>query len=160
MQIIESIVSHGCFLRDCSVEHSLIGLRSRIESGVAVKVELFQVPWCVSWFMHAIYWFLLLKGVVLLKEFNASNLFYCLKSTRSKCTRWYLDLYRTRWCLEQIPTKLMRNELPCLLLGKCPWELVKTQKSGASLRPSDARVSNIGSKFDIVAVRETTNFAE
>jgi glucose-1-phosphate adenylyltransferase len=44
MQIIESIVSHGCFLRDCSVEHSLIGLRSRIESGVEVKVELFQVP--------------------------------------------------------------------------------------------------------------------
>ncbi|KAG0581630.1 hypothetical protein KC19_4G267000 [Ceratodon purpureus] len=36
-RIIESIVSHGCFLRDCSVEHSLIGLRSRLESGVEVK---------------------------------------------------------------------------------------------------------------------------
>jgi ADP-glucose pyrophosphorylase len=37
-QIIDSIVSHGCFLRDCKVEHSLIGLRSRLESGVEVKV--------------------------------------------------------------------------------------------------------------------------
>lgn len=38
-QIVDSIVSHGCFLRDCSVEHSLIGLRSRLESGVEVKVS-------------------------------------------------------------------------------------------------------------------------
>lgn len=36
-RIIHSIVSHGCFLRDCKVEHSLIGLRSRLESGVEVK---------------------------------------------------------------------------------------------------------------------------
>jgi len=36
-RIVDSIVSHGCFLRDCSVEHSLIGLRSRLESGVEVK---------------------------------------------------------------------------------------------------------------------------
>jgi len=37
LQIVNSIVSQGCFLRDCSVEHSLIGLRSRLESGVEVK---------------------------------------------------------------------------------------------------------------------------
>ena len=40
-QIIDSIVSHGCFLRDCKVEHSLIGLRSRLESGADVKVEYY-----------------------------------------------------------------------------------------------------------------------
>ncbi|CAN1127015.1 Glucose-1-phosphate adenylyltransferase large subunit, chloroplastic/amyloplastic [Linum perenne] len=33
-RIIDSIVSHGCFLRECSVEHSIIGIRSRLESGV------------------------------------------------------------------------------------------------------------------------------
>ncbi|XP_024536250.1 glucose-1-phosphate adenylyltransferase large subunit 1 [Selaginella moellendorffii] len=36
-RIIDSIVSHGCFLKSCSVEHSLIGVRSRLESGVELK---------------------------------------------------------------------------------------------------------------------------
>ncbi|BBN09565.1 glucose-1-phosphate adenylyltransferase [Marchantia polymorpha subsp. ruderalis] len=36
-RIIDSIVSHGCFLRDCSVEHSIVGIRSRIESGVELQ---------------------------------------------------------------------------------------------------------------------------
>lgn len=40
-QIVESIVSHGCFLRDCKIEHSLIGLRSRLESGAEVKVKYY-----------------------------------------------------------------------------------------------------------------------
>uniref|UniRef100_A0A0C9RN64 glucose-1-phosphate adenylyltransferase n=1 Tax=Wollemia nobilis TaxID=56998 RepID=A0A0C9RN64_9CONI len=36
-KIVESIVSHGCFLQDCSIEHSIIGIRSRILSGVSLK---------------------------------------------------------------------------------------------------------------------------
>ncbi|KAG6783765.1 hypothetical protein POTOM_009439 [Populus tomentosa] len=33
-RIVEAIISHGCFLRDCSVQHSIVGVRSRLESGV------------------------------------------------------------------------------------------------------------------------------
>ncbi|CAN0875002.1 Glucose-1-phosphate adenylyltransferase large subunit 2, chloroplastic [Linum grandiflorum] len=33
-RIVDAIVSHGCFLRECSVEHSIIGIRSRLETGV------------------------------------------------------------------------------------------------------------------------------
>ncbi|KAG6545335.1 hypothetical protein Mapa_013184 [Marchantia paleacea] len=36
-RIVDSIVSHGCFLRSCSVQHSIIGIRSRIESGVQLN---------------------------------------------------------------------------------------------------------------------------
>ncbi|KAH7427983.1 hypothetical protein KP509_10G070100 [Ceratopteris richardii] len=36
-KIRESIVSHGCFLRECSVEHCIVGIRSRIENGVELK---------------------------------------------------------------------------------------------------------------------------
>ncbi|KAH9318270.1 hypothetical protein KI387_020039, partial [Taxus chinensis] len=36
-KIVDSIVSHGCFLQNCSIKHSIIGLRSRIESGVSFE---------------------------------------------------------------------------------------------------------------------------
>lgn len=36
-QVLNSIVSHGCFLRECSVEHSIVGIRSRLEYGVEMK---------------------------------------------------------------------------------------------------------------------------
>eukprot|EP00250_Pteridium_aquilinum_P004728 c14932_g2_i1 orf=2-991(+) len=36
-RILDSIVSHGCFLRECSVEHSIVGIRSRLESGAELK---------------------------------------------------------------------------------------------------------------------------
>ncbi|XP_010460525.1 PREDICTED: glucose-1-phosphate adenylyltransferase large subunit 2, chloroplastic [Camelina sativa] len=36
-RILDSIVSHGCFLRECSVQHSIVGIRSRIESGVELQ---------------------------------------------------------------------------------------------------------------------------
>ncbi|XP_057874014.2 glucose-1-phosphate adenylyltransferase large subunit 3, chloroplastic/amyloplastic isoform X1 [Cryptomeria japonica] len=36
-KVVDSIVSHGCFLQSCSIEHSIIGLRSWIESGVSLK---------------------------------------------------------------------------------------------------------------------------
>lgn len=36
-KIVDSIVSHGCFLQNCSIEHSIIGIRSRIESDVSLK---------------------------------------------------------------------------------------------------------------------------
>ncbi len=38
MQVKDSIISHGCFLQECSVEHSVVGVRSRLESGVQLKV--------------------------------------------------------------------------------------------------------------------------
>ncbi|XP_024379597.1 glucose-1-phosphate adenylyltransferase large subunit 3, chloroplastic/amyloplastic [Physcomitrium patens] len=33
----DSIISHGCFLKKCSVEHSIVGVRSRLESGSVLK---------------------------------------------------------------------------------------------------------------------------
>ncbi|XP_042488444.1 glucose-1-phosphate adenylyltransferase large subunit 3, chloroplastic/amyloplastic [Macadamia integrifolia] len=36
-KIIDSILSHGCFLDNCVVEHSVVGIRSRINSNVHLK---------------------------------------------------------------------------------------------------------------------------
>ncbi|CAK9192657.1 unnamed protein product [Sphagnum troendelagicum] len=36
-RVKDSIISHGCFLQECSVEHSVVGVRSRLESGVQLK---------------------------------------------------------------------------------------------------------------------------
>ncbi|CAI0377532.1 unnamed protein product [Linum tenue] len=33
-RIVDAIISHGCFLRECSVKHSVVGERSRLDSGV------------------------------------------------------------------------------------------------------------------------------
>ncbi|GFP85891.1 glucose-1-phosphate adenylyltransferase large subunit 1 [Phtheirospermum japonicum] len=35
-----AIISHGCFLRECIVEHSIVGERSRLDSGVELKDTL------------------------------------------------------------------------------------------------------------------------
>ncbi|XP_031125328.1 glucose-1-phosphate adenylyltransferase large subunit 2, chloroplastic/amyloplastic-like [Ipomoea triloba] len=39
-RIVDSIISYGCFLRECSVQHSIIGVRSRLENGVELKDTL------------------------------------------------------------------------------------------------------------------------
>eukprot|EP00252_Welwitschia_mirabilis_P002947 TRINITY_DN1294_c0_g1_i5.p1 TRINITY_DN1294_c0_g1~~TRINITY_DN1294_c0_g1_i5.p1 ORF type:complete len:412 (-),score=79.38 TRINITY_DN1294_c0_g1_i5:863-2098(-) len=36
-RILDSIVSHGCFLRECTVEHSIVGIRSRLEFRAELK---------------------------------------------------------------------------------------------------------------------------
>ncbi|KAL8127167.1 glucose-1-phosphate adenylyltransferase large subunit 1 [Apium graveolens] len=36
-RIVDAIVSHGCFLRGCSVKHSIVGVRSRLEYGVELE---------------------------------------------------------------------------------------------------------------------------
>uniref|UniRef100_A0A0E0E9I9 Glucose-1-phosphate adenylyltransferase n=1 Tax=Oryza meridionalis TaxID=40149 RepID=A0A0E0E9I9_9ORYZ len=36
-KVLNSIVSHGCFLTECSVDRSVIGVRSRLEPGVQLK---------------------------------------------------------------------------------------------------------------------------
>ncbi|KAK8707940.1 hypothetical protein V6N13_058991 [Hibiscus sabdariffa] len=36
-QIVNAIISHGCFLRGCTVQHSVVGIRSRLESGVNLQ---------------------------------------------------------------------------------------------------------------------------
>ncbi|GER35553.1 glucose-1-phosphate adenylyltransferase [Striga asiatica] len=40
VQIVNAIISHGCFLRECSVEHSIVGVRSRLDYGVELKDTL------------------------------------------------------------------------------------------------------------------------
>lgn len=39
-RIKNAIISHGCFLRDCTVEHSIVGERSRLDVGVELKDTL------------------------------------------------------------------------------------------------------------------------
>ncbi|XP_057434963.1 glucose-1-phosphate adenylyltransferase large subunit 1-like [Lotus japonicus] len=36
-KIVDAIISHGCFLRECNVQHSIVGIRSRLESGVELQ---------------------------------------------------------------------------------------------------------------------------
>uniref|UniRef100_A0A5B7AZI4 Glucose-1-phosphate adenylyltransferase n=1 Tax=Davidia involucrata TaxID=16924 RepID=A0A5B7AZI4_DAVIN len=36
-RILDAIISHGCFLRECSVQHSIVGVRSRLEYAVELK---------------------------------------------------------------------------------------------------------------------------
>lgn len=36
-RIMDAIISHGCFLRECSVQHSIVGVRSRLEYGAELK---------------------------------------------------------------------------------------------------------------------------
>ncbi|KAG8632390.1 glucose-1-phosphate adenylyltransferase large subunit 1 [Manihot esculenta] len=33
-RIVDAIISHGCFLRECSIQRSIVGLRARLETGV------------------------------------------------------------------------------------------------------------------------------
>ncbi|KAL0422778.1 UNVERIFIED_CONTAM: Glucose-1-phosphate adenylyltransferase large subunit [Sesamum latifolium] len=39
-KIKDAIISHGCFLRECIVQHSIVGERSRLDSGVELKDSL------------------------------------------------------------------------------------------------------------------------
>ncbi|KAF8022798.1 hypothetical protein BT93_F0341 [Corymbia citriodora subsp. variegata] len=36
-RIVDAIISHGCFLQECSIEHSIVGVRSRLDYGVEFK---------------------------------------------------------------------------------------------------------------------------
>lgn len=36
-RIVDAIISHGCFLRGCSVQHSIVGVRSRLDYGVELE---------------------------------------------------------------------------------------------------------------------------
>ncbi|KAB2635607.1 glucose-1-phosphate adenylyltransferase large subunit 1-like [Pyrus ussuriensis x Pyrus communis] len=36
-RIVDAIISHGCFLQECSVQHSIVGERSRLNYGVELK---------------------------------------------------------------------------------------------------------------------------
>uniref|UniRef100_A0A7N0V1P2 Glucose-1-phosphate adenylyltransferase n=1 Tax=Kalanchoe fedtschenkoi TaxID=63787 RepID=A0A7N0V1P2_KALFE len=39
-KIIDAIISHGCFLHECSIQHSIVGVRSRIDYGVELQDTL------------------------------------------------------------------------------------------------------------------------
>ncbi|XP_021664794.2 glucose-1-phosphate adenylyltransferase large subunit 1 isoform X2 [Hevea brasiliensis] len=39
-RIIDAIISHGCFLRECTIHHSVVGERSRLDYGVELKDTL------------------------------------------------------------------------------------------------------------------------
>ncbi len=37
-QLTDTIVSHGSYLQECTVNHAIIGLRSRIDKDVTIQV--------------------------------------------------------------------------------------------------------------------------
>lgn len=39
LQIVDAIISHGCFLNECNILHSIVGVRSRLETGVELEVS-------------------------------------------------------------------------------------------------------------------------
>nr|ACW82825.1 ADP-glucose pyrophosphorylase large subunit L1 isoform [Lens culinaris] len=36
-RVVDAIISHGCFLRDCTIQHSIVGERSRLDYGVELQ---------------------------------------------------------------------------------------------------------------------------
>ena len=45
----DAIISHGSFLKECTVEHAIVGVRSRIESGCDIKVGPVRLgPVCLA----------------------------------------------------------------------------------------------------------------
>ncbi|KAE9593338.1 hypothetical protein Lal_00029292 [Lupinus albus] len=36
-RVVDAIISHGCFLRECTVQHSIVGERSRLDYGVELQ---------------------------------------------------------------------------------------------------------------------------
>ncbi|CAA2972106.1 glucose-1-phosphate adenylyltransferase large subunit 2, chloroplastic amyloplastic [Olea europaea subsp. europaea] len=36
-KIVDAIISHGCFLQECSVQHSIVGVRSRLDNDVELE---------------------------------------------------------------------------------------------------------------------------
>ncbi|KAJ4824564.1 Glucose-1-phosphate adenylyltransferase large subunit, chloroplastic/amyloplastic [Turnera subulata] len=54
-RIVDAIISHGCFLRECSVQHSIVGVRSRLEAGVEIASLIYALTiYAVS--MHVRSW--------------------------------------------------------------------------------------------------------
>ncbi|XP_061339600.1 glucose-1-phosphate adenylyltransferase large subunit 2, chloroplastic-like [Gastrolobium bilobum] len=45
-KIVDAIISHGCFLSECSVQRSIVGVRSRLESGAELQVTLIHFVLC------------------------------------------------------------------------------------------------------------------
>ncbi|KAK8616417.1 hypothetical protein V6N13_017967 [Hibiscus sabdariffa] len=43
-RIKDAIISHGCFLRECSVQHSIVGERSRLDYGVELQASFHPFP--------------------------------------------------------------------------------------------------------------------
>ncbi|RHN71301.1 putative glucose-1-phosphate adenylyltransferase [Medicago truncatula] len=36
-RVVDAIISHGCFLRECTIQHSIVGERSRLDYGVELQ---------------------------------------------------------------------------------------------------------------------------
>ena len=79
-QIVDAIISHGCFLRECTVQHSVVGERSRLDYGVELKVtrHLFFHS------LHFLFPFWLLKWVITISLFSVSRIPWCLGQTTTK----------------------------------------------------------------------------
>lgn len=49
LQIVDAIISHGCFLNECNILHSIVGVRSRLETGVELEVSYIFVEKLLLW---------------------------------------------------------------------------------------------------------------
>ena len=79
-QIVDAIISHGCFLRECTVQHSVVGERSRLDYGVELKVthHLFFHS------LHFLFPFWLLEWVITISLFSVFRIPWCLGQTTTK----------------------------------------------------------------------------
>ena len=87
-QVMDAIISHGCFLRECSVERSIVGVRSRLDFGVELKVcfrftELVEIPsyGLAKMFLIRIMWF------------------ECCNVHQDYCFNWKESLFHHNFCL-------------------------------------------------------------
>ena len=65
-QIVDAIISHGCFLRECTVQHSVVGERSRLDYGVELKVTHRR-------FLHSLYFLFWIRERVIITLFCSSS---------------------------------------------------------------------------------------
>ncbi|RVW12511.1 Glucose-1-phosphate adenylyltransferase large subunit 2, chloroplastic [Vitis vinifera] len=92
-RVMDSIISHGCFLRECSVEHSIVGIRSRLDYGVEMKVTLSPSPFGLD--------------PLLIKE--GSRMFILSTSMRKDTMMMGADYYQTE---EEIAAFLAEGKVP------------------------------------------------
>ena len=102
LQIVDAIISHGCFLHECNVQHSIVGIRSRLETGVELEVSyIFCSKACLVNLEPA---FLPTSGV------NADYIWWCIKYFLFQDTMMMgADYYQTE---SEIASLLAEEKVP------------------------------------------------
>ncbi len=134
MQVKDSIISHGCFLQECSVEHSVVGVRSRLESGVQLKVwsqkwkyqkllESINLTHKTSTTCAVLFFLIFMQNRKIWEGTNLSKFFVFFWSSV-----WGGKFFcRTQWWWGQIHMRRRWRCPPCWLRARFLWVLEKIQ---------------------------------